>query len=51
MLIFAFWLDSQDLGRLGASKGVCPYYGGRRLLHEADLLLLPYSAVLQRETR
>jgi len=30
---------------------VCPYYGSRRALPEADIVLAPYSAVLHPETR
>jgi chromosome transmission fidelity protein 1 len=30
---------------------VCPYYGARKLVADADVLVLPYSAVLSEETR
>ena len=47
------WISpsAQDLARVGSTLGVCPYYGSRQLVAEADLLLLPYSAVLSQETR
>jgi chromosome transmission fidelity protein 1 len=30
---------------------VCPYYGSRRAVPEADIVLAPYSCVLQPEAR
>ena len=39
-------LDVEELARLGARKGLCPYYAARALQPQADLILLPYSAVL-----
>jgi len=44
-------LDVEDLSRSGSSLGICPYYGGRKLLAEADLVLVPYSAILSQDTR
>lgn len=44
-------LDVEDLTRVGSLQGVCPYYGSRQLLAEADLILAPYSAILSQETR
>jgi hypothetical protein len=44
-------LSRQDLARTGTSLGVCPYYGSRALVAEADLLLMPYSTLLGKETR
>lgn len=41
----------QDLARAGRRKCLCPYYGARRALPEADVVLAPYSAVLQEEAR
>ncbi len=41
----------QDLGRLGRRLGLCPYYGSRALVSEADVVALPYSALLSAETR
>jgi chromosome transmission fidelity protein 1 len=36
---------------VAAVDQVCPYYGSRRAVPEADVVLAPYSAVLQREAR
>jgi hypothetical protein len=44
-------LDVEELARLGRQQAVCPYYGSRRAVPSADVLLVPYSAVLQPETR
>jgi Rad3-related DNA helicase len=41
----------EELARLGRQQAVCPYYGARRAVPSADVLLVPYSAVLQPETR
>ncbi|EFJ47577.1 hypothetical protein VOLCADRAFT_61293, partial [Volvox carteri f. nagariensis] len=35
----------------GRRLGLCPYYGSRSLLSEADIVALPYSALLCEETR
>eukprot|EP00955_Chlamydomonas_euryale_P074567 362070-Chlamydomonas_euryale.AAC.11 len=40
---------AQDLARAGAAWGVCPYYGTRQLVADADLLMLPYASVLSEE--
>ena len=50
-LLLPHLASAQDLARVGSSLGVCPYYGSRQLVAEADLLLLPYRAVLSQETR
>ena len=39
-------LDVEELARLGQSKGLCPYYAARAAQQHADLVLLPYSALL-----
>ena len=39
-------MDVEDLGKLGRRKGACPYYAARAALPEADLVLLPYAALL-----
>lgn len=41
----------QDLARHGKHHGVCPYYGARTLLRDADIVLAPYSSVLLPEAR
>ncbi len=35
----------------GRKLGVCPYYGGRSLVREADVVLAPYAVVLQPEAQ
>jgi hypothetical protein len=44
--VLALPMDVEELGRLGRRKGTCPYYAARAALPEADLVLLPYSALL-----
>ncbi|GFH20692.1 uncharacterized protein HaLaN_17856, partial [Haematococcus lacustris] len=44
-------MDVEELVRQGRSAGLCPYYGSRALLGEADVVLAPYSVVLQAEAR
>ena len=39
-------MDVEDLGKLGAAKGVCPYYAARAALPTSDLVLLPYTGLL-----
>lgn len=39
-------MDVEDLGTLGKRLGACPYYAARTAVAEADLVLLPYSALL-----
>ena len=39
-------LDIEELARLGRAKGLCPYYAARAAQQHADLVLLPYSALL-----
>ena len=39
-------MDVEDLGKLGRRKETCPYYAARAALPEADLVLLPYAALL-----
>ncbi|GIL75953.1 hypothetical protein Vretifemale_5646 [Volvox reticuliferus] len=43
-------MDVEDLGRAGRRLGLCPYYGSRSLVSEADVVALPYSALLSQET-
>ena len=38
--------DVEALADLGRRRALCPYYGGRAALPEADLVLLPYGALL-----
>ena len=39
-------LDVEELARLGQRRGLCPYYAARAAQQHADLVLLPYSALL-----
>jgi chromosome transmission fidelity protein 1 len=42
---------AQDLATRGADLGVCPYYGARRLVSEADVVVAPYASVLHADSR
>lgn len=44
--VLALPMDVEDLGKLGRRKEVCPYYAARAALPQADLVLLPYAALL-----
>ncbi len=43
-------MDVEDMARLGRRKELCPYYAARAALPEADLVLLPYPALLLKVT-
>lgn len=38
----------EELSSLGARKSICPYYASRSAQPGADLILLPYSALLSK---
>lgn len=44
--ILAQPVDVEEVGKQGRRKGVCPYYTARSAVPEAQLVLLPYSALL-----
>ncbi|KAL2493098.1 RAD3-like DNA-binding helicase protein [Abeliophyllum distichum] len=44
-------LDIEDLVRIGRSLGTCPYYGSRRMVPAADLVVLPYQSLLSKSSR
>ena len=44
--VLALPIDVEDLGKLGRRKEVCPYYAARAAVPQADLVLLPYAALL-----
>lgn len=44
-------LDIEDLMKLGEKLGTCPYYGARRAVPAADLVVLPYQSLLHSATR
>ena len=44
--ILAQPVDVEELGKQGRRKLVCPYYTARSAVPDAQLVLLPYSALL-----
>lgn len=40
-----------DLEDLGREMKVCPYYGSRKAIKQAQLVTLPYNLLLQRQAR
>lgn len=44
-------LDVEDLVRVGRNIGSCPYYGSRRMVPGADLVVLPYQSLLSKSSR
>ena len=44
-------LDIEDLVDLGNSIGTCPYYGARRVIPAADVVILPYQSLLLKSAR
>ncbi|XP_010521523.1 PREDICTED: ATP-dependent DNA helicase DDX11 [Tarenaya hassleriana] len=44
-------MDIEDLVQLGRGMGTCPYYGSRRMLPAADLVVLPYQSLLSKPSR
>lgn len=44
-------LDIEDLVYLGTQLGTCPYYGSRRMVPLADLVVLPYQSLLSKSSR
>ncbi|KAH8387378.1 hypothetical protein KR093_006717, partial [Drosophila rubida] len=44
-------LDIEELAKQGASCGSCPYYAARAAQPQAQLVLLPYQLLLQRNSR
>ncbi|KAK9666160.1 hypothetical protein RND81_14G165300 [Saponaria officinalis] len=44
-------LDIEDLVNLGSRLGTCPYYGSRRMVPAADLVVLPYQSLLSKSSR
>ncbi|PRP77742.1 putative ATP-dependent RNA helicase DDX11-like protein 8 [Planoprotostelium fungivorum] len=43
--------DIEELVHLGERKSMCPYYGTRASIPEAQLIVLPYNTLLHRSTR
>ncbi|CAA0839071.1 RAD3-like DNA-binding helicase protein [Striga hermonthica] len=44
-------LDIEDLVSIGRNLGGCPYYGSRRMMPAADLVVLPYQSLLSKSSR
>ncbi|GFP99921.1 probable ATP-dependent RNA helicase ddx11 [Phtheirospermum japonicum] len=44
-------LDIEDLVHIGRNLGGCPYYGSRRMMPAADLVVLPYQSLLSKSSR
>lgn len=44
-------LDIEDLLDLGKKIGTCPYYGARRVVPVADIVILPYQSLLLKSAR
>lgn len=40
-----------DLEDLGREMKVCPYYGSRKAIKQAQLVTLPYNLILQKQAR
>lgn len=43
--------DIEDLVRVGEALNGCPYYATRERLNEADIVLAPYSSILNKHNR
>ncbi|PVF94648.1 DNA repair helicase [Serendipita vermifera] len=43
--------DIEDLAQLGREMKTCPYYGSRRAIRQAELVVLPYNLLLQEQSR
>ncbi|RDX47561.1 DNA repair helicase [Lentinus brumalis] len=43
--------DVEDLFHIGQAADVCPYFGSRRAIPQAQLVLLPYNLLLQKTAR
>ncbi|ESK95799.1 chl1 helicase [Moniliophthora roreri MCA 2997] len=43
--------DIEDLANAGRMANVCPYFGSRRAIPQAELVTLPYNLLLQKNSR
>ncbi|KAF9219229.1 DNA repair helicase [Gyrodon lividus] len=43
--------DIEDLAATGQNAQTCPYYGSRRAIPQAELVILPYNLLLQKTAR
>ncbi|KAK6621459.1 hypothetical protein RUM44_001266 [Polyplax serrata] len=44
-------LDIEDLVSVGKSCGICPYFLAKKASESADIILLPYNYIIDRESR
>lgn len=44
-------MDIEDLITAGRKCGVCPYYLSKQTIEKADLVLLPYNYIIDKESR
>lgn len=44
-------MDIEDLTAAGKREHSCPYYAARAVAESADVIFVPYAALIQRETR
>ncbi|KAG4429212.1 hypothetical protein IFR05_015304 [Cadophora sp. M221] len=43
--------DIEDMGELGKTIGICPYYASRAAIKPAEIVTLPYPLLLQKSAR
>ena len=43
--------DVEELHKLGTLQNICPYYASRESFYDADIVLLPYNAILNSKIR
>lgn len=43
--------DIEEMSRIGRRVVACPYFGSRRAMLEADLILMPYSSLIHERVR
>jgi chromosome transmission fidelity protein 1 len=43
--------DIEDLGKLGKTLGICPYYASRSAVKPSEIVTLPYPLLLQKSAR
>jgi chromosome transmission fidelity protein 1 len=43
--------DIEDLGKLGKTLGICPYYASRLAVKPSEIVTLPYQLLLQKSAR
>uniref|UniRef100_D8PZM3 ATP-dependent DNA helicase CHL1 n=1 Tax=Schizophyllum commune (strain H4-8 / FGSC 9210) TaxID=578458 RepID=D8PZM3_SCHCM len=43
--------DIEELAATGRASGICPYFGSRKAIDQAELVTLPYNLLFQRSAR